>query len=67
MLFERVYAARTRPRTVLPGSTLVSVGLHGAALGIFAIAGHSMADVAQTLSEGIIFLAPVLTPRRRAT
>ena len=58
MLFERVYAARARPRTVLPGSTLVSVGLHGAALGIFAIAGHSMADVAQTLSEGIIFLAP---------
>jgi protein TonB len=58
MLFERVYAARGRPRTVLPGSTLVSVGLHGAALGVLAFVGHSAADIAQTLSEGIIFLAP---------
>jgi protein TonB len=58
MLFERVYAARGRPRTVLPGSTLVSVGLHGAALAALAIVGHSAADIAQTLSEGIIFLAP---------
>ncbi|HEU4628546.1 MAG TPA: energy transducer TonB [Gemmatimonadaceae bacterium] len=57
-MFERVYAARRRPRTVLPGSTLVSVGLHGAALGILALAGHSVTDVAQTLSEGIVFLAP---------
>lgn len=57
-MFERVYAARRRPRTVLPGSTLVSVGLHGAALGIFALAGHTVASVSETLSEGIIFLAP---------
>ena len=59
MLIERVYAAHRRLRMVVSGSTLVSLGVHAAALvGVAAFTGAQAAQVVSALSEGIIFFAP---------
>jgi protein TonB len=57
-MFQRVYGPRHRPRTILPGSTLISLGVHGTALAVAAITGASAAHIADSVSGGIIFLAP---------
>jgi protein TonB len=58
MLFERVYG-RQRAGATFEGSTLVSLGLHLAALGVVAITGMRAAEqVTDQLGTGIIFFAP---------
>ena len=57
-MFERVYGPMRRPPTIRPGSTLVSLGVHGTALAVIAIAGAGAGDIAHSVSGGIIFLAP---------
>ena len=59
MLFQRVYGAPGERWGLLSGSTLVSLGLHAAAFGVAALAvGTHASQVAETLSEGLVFLAP---------
>jgi TonB family protein len=63
-MFERTYA---RPkagwrRTMPTGSTLVSVAIHVGALAALAASGASPVDVARTITEGIVFLAPPPEP-----
>jgi TonB family protein len=64
MMFERVYGPRQRSKTILSGSTIVSISLHIAAVVAMIGTGIGPAHVAQQISEGIIFLAPL--PSRAA-
>ena len=57
-MFQRVYGPRHRPPTIVPGSTLISLGVHGTALVVAAITGTSAVQIAESVSEGMIFLAP---------
>ena len=58
-MFQRVYGPRPRPVTILPGSTLISLGVHGTALAVAALTGAHAARIADTVSSGIIFFAPM--------
>ena len=62
MLFQRVYDGRQRRPLLLQGNTVVSVTLHLSALAIVAWHAGLAGTVASTVSEGIIFLAPLPTP-----
>jgi protein TonB len=57
-MFQRVYGPRPRPRTILPGSTLISLGVHGSALVVAALTGATAATLADTVSGGMVFFAP---------
>lgn len=61
MLFQRIYPAH-RGAVPVGGSTLVSLALHGALLGGVAWYMGGVSQVHQTVTEGMIFLAPPPTP-----
>lgn len=57
-MFQRVYGPRPRPRMILPGSTLISLGVHGSALVVAALTGATAATISDTVGSGILFFAP---------